>query len=58
MVHVKAVPIATANRIFEVNAIPDEHSKNEWEIVFLITMRHHQIEARIRDKPNKAGGKL
>ena len=58
MVHVKAVPIATANRIFEVNAIPDEHSKNEWEIVFLITLRHHQIKARIRDKPNKAEGKL
>ena len=51
------VPIATANRLFEVNVIPYDPSKNEWEIIFLITIRHHQIEVRIRDKPNKAEGK-
>ena len=51
------VPIATANRLFEVNVVPYDPSKNEWEIIVLITIRHHQIEVRIRDKPNKAGGK-
>ena len=54
----QGVPIATANSTLEVNVVPYGHCKNEWEIVFLITMRHHQIKARIRNKPNKAEGKL
>ena len=54
----QGVTIATANSIFEVNVVPYNHSQNEWEIVYLITMRHHWIKVRIRDMPNKAGGKL
>ena len=53
----QGVPIETANRIFKVNVVPYDHSKNEWQIIFLITVRYHQIKVRIRDKPNKAGEK-